>query len=91
MTWKSPIKNGQEVAKIMTKAIEYKEKIIQVYKSYETYIPDPFQIPVAFFVFGYINDNLGYYRRTEQSGDSGAFVTDQRYHPIVGVRPFWRR
>ena len=45
----------------MTKAIEYKEKIIQVYKSYETYFQILFKFLVAFFVFGYINDNLGYY------------------------------
>ncbi len=45
----------------MTNFFMIKEKVTRFYKNYEAYFQIAFKFLVAFFVFGYINDHLGYY------------------------------
>ncbi len=45
----------------MAKVLEIRDMAIRIYKGYESYFRIIFKFLVAFFVFGYVNSNLGYY------------------------------
>ena len=45
----------------MTKVLEIRDMVIRIYKGYESYFRIIFKFLVAFFVFGYVNSNLGYF------------------------------
>ncbi len=45
----------------MAKVFEIRDMAMRIYKGYESYFRIIFKILVAFFVFGYVNNNLGYY------------------------------
>lgn len=54
-------KKGREVSKRMTNFFVIKEKVTKFYKDFESYFQIAFKFLVAFFVFGLVNDKLGYY------------------------------
>lgn len=54
---------------MVTSLVVYKEKFINIYKRYETYINIVLKFICAFIVFGYINKELGYFKAL-----SGGFI-----------------
>lgn len=52
----------------MTNFFVYKAKITRFYKEFEAYFQIAFKFIIAFWVFGYVNSNLGFYKVLDNLG-----------------------